>query len=340
MPTVVDLFCGAGGLSLGFKRAGFTPVFAVDADHWSIKTYRKNLGEHAVLASIEHVKARRLDDRVVWTTPEGVFETPLVDALVGGPPCQGFSRLNRRAGDDDPRNVLWKQYYRILKSVSPKIFLMENVPQLLQSHEATKLMRNAKARGYRIAREILQAESFGVPQRRRRAFVLGVLGGDASFPVGDRPIVTVREAFEGLSLEPSGYNLHIGRNPTAVSLKRYAAVPPGGNRFNLPKHLQPPCWMRKKTGSTDVFGRMHYDRPAPTIRTEFFKPEKGRYLHPIADRAVTLREGARLQTFPDDFEFEGAYSQIARQIGNAVPVALASAVAQHIYSAYFGAPEL
>jgi len=339
MPTVVDLFCGAGGLSLGFKRAGFTPVFAVDADPWAIKTYRRNLGEHAVLTTIENINAQRMADRVIWTTPEGVFETPLVDVLVGGPPCQGFSRLNRLARDDDPRNVLWKQYYRILKTVSPKVFVMENVPQLLQSHEATKLMRNAKARGYRIAKEILQAEKFGVPQRRRRAFVLGVLGGDASLPVGNQAIITVREAFEGLSLDPDGNNLHVARNPTAISLRRYAAVPPGGNRFNLPRHLLPPCWIRKQTGSTDVFGRMHYDKPAPTIRTEFFKPEKGRYLHPVAHRAVTLREGARLQTFPDDFEFEGAYSQIARQIGNAVPVALASAVAQHVYSAYFRAAD-
>jgi DNA (cytosine-5)-methyltransferase 1 len=131
--------------------------------------------------------------------------------------------------------------------------------------------------------------------------------------------------------------LHIGRNPTPVSLARYRCVPPGGNRFDLMKQrpdLTPGCWKRKKTGSTDVFGRLSWDDPALTIRTEFFKPEKGCYLHPEFDRPITHWEAARLQTFPDDYVFCGSKIEIARQIGNAVPPLLAEALANHM-KAYF-----
>ena len=127
--------------------------------------------------------------------------------------------------------------------------------------------------------------------------------------------------------------LHLGRRPTAKSLERYRCIPPGGNRFDLVRarrDLAPKCWVAKKTGSTDVFGRLEWDKPALTIRTEFFKPEKGRYLHPDQHRPITHREAARIQTFPDDFKFCGSKTEIARQIGNAVPPKLAEAVARHL----------
>ncbi len=120
-----------------------------------------------------------------------------------------------------------------------------------------------------------------------------------------------------------------------MSVERYKCVPEGGNRFDLMEKrpdLTPNCWKKKKTGSTDVFGRMRWDEPAPTIRTEFFKPEKGRYLHPQAHRPITIREAARLQTFPDEFIFAGSNVQVAKQIGNAVPVKLATAIARHVQS--------
>ena len=126
-------------------------------------------------------------------------------------------------------------------------------------------------------------------------------------------------------------NLHFGRMPTNISLERYRAVPPGGNRFDLLRNrpdITPQCWIKKKQGGTDLFGRLWWDRPSVTIRTEFFKPEKGRYLHPDQDRPITHREAARIQSFPDDFSFFGSKTEIARQIGNAVPVKLASAIAR------------
>jgi DNA (cytosine-5)-methyltransferase 1 len=129
---------------------------------------------------------------------------------------------------------------------------------------------------------------------------------------------------------PTEESLHWGRNPKPSSIERYKAVPPGGNRFDLARNrpdLLPACWANKPTGTTDVFGRLWWDRPSFTIRTEFFKPEKGRFLHPEAHRPITHREAARLQTFDDDFIFEGSRIEIARQIGNAVPPKLAAAIA-------------
>lgn len=130
---------------------------------------------------------------------------------------------------------------------------------------------------------------------------------------------TVRDAIGDLSPVPDGKNWHIGRNPTEMSMKRYRCIPPGGNRWNLPRALMPECWKRKTKGGTDLFGRLWWERPSVTIRTEFYKPEKGRYLHPVEDRPITHREAARLQGFDDDFIFIGKKIEVGIQIGNAVP---------------------
>jgi DNA (cytosine-5)-methyltransferase 1 len=142
--------------------------------------------------------------------------------------------------------------------------------------------------------------------------------------------LTVRQAIGDLPLVPTGHSLHIGRNPTAKSVQRYQHIPPGGNRWDLPLDLMPECWKKKTKGGTDLFGRLLWDEPSVTIRTEFFKPEKGRYLHPEANRPITHREAARLQCFPDDFIFTGSKIAIAKQIGNAVPVRFAYEIAQAV----------
>lgn len=156
--------------------------------------------------------------------------------------------------------------------------------------------------------------------RRRRPQLDRTIGGDGDLgsPVGTE-----------IGAKPP-LDLHFGRNPTPKSLARYRAVPPGGNRFDLQKnapHLMPPCWIKKASGGTDLFDRLWWNRPSVTIRTEFFKPEKGRYLHPSQHRPITHREAARLMGFPDDFVFKGTKTEIARQIGNAVPPDLGGAVA-------------
>lgn len=341
-PYVADLFAGAGGLTEGFREAGYTPTAAVEFDPWAARTYAANFGDHVLACAIEGVTVRRLGEQLHWL---GVgigddpleLETPAIDVLVGGPPCQGFSPLGRMNDWDyaDPRNKLWKHYVRILDVVAPKVFVIENVPEILKSNEFAALRRHVQRLSvpYELAFGVLNAAHYGVPQNRKRAIIIGSRVGIPSLPPATRERRTVRDAIGDLPFEPDGMNWHVRRNPTAKSLERYNCVPPGGNRFDLlaaRPDITPACWKRKKSGSTDVFGRMWWDQPAPTIRTEFFKPEKGRYLHPEAPRPITIREAARLQSFPDHFVFIGSNVQVAKQIGNAVPVALAQQVAQHI----------
>jgi DNA (cytosine-5)-methyltransferase 1 len=342
-PYVADLFGGAGGITEGFRQAGFSPVAAVEFDRWAARTYAANFGEHVLACGVEDVDLEQVRDGVVWrgcdTNGKAIeFKTRGIDVLVGGPPCQGFSPLGRMNdwGFTDPRNKLWRHYVRILEIVYPKMFVLENVPELLKSGEFERLSRRVRELGYEIAFSVLNASNYGVPQARKRAIVIGSRIGKPLLPP---PLIlqrrTVRDAIGDLPEEPDGRNWHVGRNPMAISRERYRAVPPGGNRFDLMRNrpdITPKCWLRKKTGSTDVFGRMIWDEPAPTIRTEFFKPEKGRYLHPHADRPITIREAARLQTFPDEFVFMGSNVQVAKQIGNAVPVELARRIAVQIRS--------
>jgi len=314
--TFIDLFCGAGGLALGFTQAGFRSVYAVDFDKAAAETYRRNFGHEVWDREIEEL------ERI----PVGA------EVVIGGPPCQGFSPLGQMIPLAEHRqmNKLWRHYVRLVEQVDPVAFVVENVPEFLRSEEFDALDRHARDLGYEIAAGVLNAAEFGVPQQRRRAFVMAVKGTTPRLPKPTRERATVWDAIHDLPLEPNGEDWHVGRNPTPKSMARYKCVPPGGNRFNLMKKrpdLAPRCWLNKPTGSTDVFGRLEWDKPALTIRTEFFKPEKGRYLHPQAHRPITHREAARLQTFPDDFEFCGSKIQVARQIGNAVPPKLARAIA-------------
>lgn len=325
-PRVIDLFSGAGGFTLGFVRAGFQPVFALDIDRWAISTYQANFGPHAVCSPIEAAK-----------------RFPSAEVIIGGPPCQGFSQLGKHA-KNDPRNKLWEHYFRAINQVRPLCFVMENVPQLLKAAEYAAFERKARALGYNVAAEILNAADYGVPQRRKRAIVVGARECNPTLPKATHanpaksdlfslrraPWVSVKEAIGDLPLTPDGENWHVGRNPTPKSVDRYRHIPEGGNRWDLPRRLMPECWIRKVSGGTDLFGRLWWNQPAFTIRTEFFKPEKGRYLHPQADRPLTHREAARLQTFPDDFVLNGSRIQVAKQIGNAVPPRLAEAIARHI----------
>lgn len=332
--TFVDLFAGCGGLALGFRWEGFQPVGAVEIDGEAAATYALNIDSGIETADIARVER--------W---------PAAKVVIGGPPCQGFSQLGTR-DPDDPRNRLWREYVRALRLTRADVFVMENVPQLLKS-EQFRLFHDAVSDDFVLTEGVLNAADYGVPQTRRRAIVIGSRLGKPAFPSrthgpGLRPYVAVRTALAGLSREPDGKNRHEGRaGIRPASVTRYKAVPPsGGSRFDMQRaldaqglgHLVPPCWRNKLTGTTDVFGRMWWDRPAPTIRTEFYKPEKGRYLHPEAHRPITVREAARLQTFPDDFRFPDAQgmTSVAKQIGNAVPpvlaAAIARAVAQHLES--------
>ncbi len=342
----IDLFAGAGGLSQGFVQASsreieFKSVFAVEIDPPSAASYEANF-KHPVFT--EPIERLRRSDIPLSTR---------IDLIIGGPPCQGFSPLGKMTGSDEhvSMNKLWEDYFRVVKWFKPKVFVVENVPEFLKSREYKRAEDTARFLGYEVTSGILRAVAFGVPQQRKRGFVIGVRNGTPRLPLGTfQAVSTVRDAINDLSKKPLKFDLplngnirgipkfqvsqlHIGRNPTRLSLERYKCVPPGGNRFDLMRQrpdITPLCWLNKPKGSTDVFGRLRWDEPALTIRTEFFKPEKGCYLHPELDRPITHWEAARLQTFRDDYFFCGSKIDIARQIGNAVPPLLAKAIAESI----------
>jgi DNA (cytosine-5)-methyltransferase 1 len=326
MFTLIDLFCGAGGMTQGFVSTGrFTPIMAIDFDAAACDTYAANFGsDHVICAPIEQVA-----------------RFPKADVLIGGPPCQGFSNLGRR-DPNDPRNRLWRHYFRAVEQSQPSVLVMENVPEILKSPEIDEFRTHVEALGYRTEARVLNAADYGVPQRRKRAIVVATRSGLPIFPEpthtdrpnpnasGDlMPWRSVRSAIGDLPAVPTDNDWHLSRNPLASSIERYMTVPEGGNRWDLFRarpDLTPSCWIRKKSGGTDLFGRLWWDRPAFTIRTEFYKPEKGRYLHPSEHRPLTHREAMRLQTFPDSYEWRGSRIEVARQIGNAVPCDLARAI--------------
>lgn len=325
--SLVDLFAGCGGMTLGFEQTGrFRSAFAVEWEEPAAETYRRNFGDHVVAGPIEQVQ-----------------DFPACDVLIGGPPCQGFSPLNM-LGVGLERRALWREYLRALQESAPALFVMENVPELLRAAEYHAFTDEARALGYTVEGRLLNAADYGVPQRRRRAIVVGSRVGafvwphathfsPGTVPTGGRSWRTFRDAVAGLPLAPDGENWHRGRNPHPMSLERYRTIPgEGEGRFDLAARrpdITPACWLRKKSGSTDVFGRLWWDRPAFTIRTEFYKPEKGRYLHPSEHRPITVREAARCMSFPDDFELpeEQPMTKVAKQVGNAVPPLLARTLA-------------
>lgn len=357
---LIDLFAGAGGMTLGFTEAfghRFKPVWANDFNEAAAETYNKNFGHHCTAGDINDI----LD------SPS--FAVPLADVVIGGPPCQGFSLLNKQR-DGDPRKDLWRPFLAVVERSKASVFVMENVPQLLGTCEHKQIKTEAAKLGFQTVSAALPAAEYGVPQRRKRAIIIGCRFHDPSavFPprgthfnpnVGPtekslfgrdghmddaREWRNVRDAIADLPRPvgteirdlPSPLDLHFGRNPTELSRKRYRAIPKEGqNRFDLQEkapELTPDCWIRKTSGGTDLFGRLWWDRPAFTIRTEFFKPEKGRYLHPKQHRPITHREAARFQGFPDKFVFQGSKLEIAKQIGNAVPPPLAARLADSVVS--------
>ena len=361
MVDVIDLFAGCGGLTAGFRRLAkndgqslYNPVLAVDLDPVALSTYAANFGaDHAVCGDIGEVVARKV---------------PSADVVVGGPPCQGFSSIGKR-DDADVRNQLWRHYVRLVKAADPDVFLMENVGRFSSTPEFELMTSylNKEFRDYSWDWKVLNAADFGVPQNRKRTIIVASRVSRVSFDdladvaredIGVPKMSSLREAFEGLDWEiPRGHilpqregqwlpgvtvdgafteqEIHLPGvlYPREKSLDRYRAIGPGQGRFDLPDELQMDCWRRKKSGTTDVMGRLQWDEPSVTVRTEFHKAEKGRYLHPqfvrgqdsqTALRTISLAEGARIQTFPSDFVWCGRRDDIARQIGNAVPATLAA----------------
>lgn len=342
---VLDLFSGAGGLTAGFAVAdSFRTVRAVEMDPQAAASYRATFGDVVDVMSVGD-----------WLRESDV---PEVDVVTGGPPCQGFSSLGKRSLED-VRNLLWRDYADAIVRSSPKYFVLENVTTFISSPQFTKFLNatrgNGRLRSYTFRAAVLNAADFGAPQARKRAIVIG-WHRDLPDPGMPTPThagrhQTVGGALQGVPRSPvnvhlprrfielqgkrvpgafSTEELHVGRTYEPQSLARIRCIPPGGNRFDLPKKLQSSCWQNHPSGSADVMGRLRHDRPSVTIRTEFFKPEKGRYLHPTEDRAITHLEAALLQGFPLTHRWVGSKVAIARQIGNAVPIPLGTAIAKHL----------
>jgi DNA (cytosine-5)-methyltransferase 1 len=305
-----EAFSGCGGLSQGLINGGFKSIGAIDCNKNAIETYNLNHGKIGIVGMLEEFE------------PNGLSP----DLLVAGIPCQGFSTIGKHL-KDDPRNKLWIQFVRLIKKMRPTSFLVENVPPFIVSEEYDNFWFKVKILGYNVKDEILDAVNFGVPQYRKRAVVVGSMNKIGDFPEKMKIFKTVRDAIGDLPIEPNGINDHNQRNHSAKSVERYSYIPPGGNRLHLPKRLQNPCWLRlEKNDASTVMGRLEWDKPSGTIRTTFTKPECGRYIHPEADRGLTIREGARLQGFKDSFRFCGNSDEKAVQIGNAVPPPITTAL--------------
>jgi DNA (cytosine-5)-methyltransferase 1 len=334
--SAIDLFAGAGGLSLGLARAGFDVRVAVDSWQLAVDTHTKNFQHPAIHEDISRLSSERLLEYAD-------IEKGQLDLLAGGPPCQGFS-LQRIGPDSDKRNQLVLDFAALVQGTKPRAFLMENVVGLL-GHRGRELLVQflglVEDCGYDTLVQRVNAADYGVPQNRRRVLLLGWRREEAPLTLPTPEItqrITVMDAIRGLPpAAPPGTSLaadplHVASKLSELNRRRIELIPPGGGFEDLPVELRVPCHRvgAAKIGHRGVYGRLKPDEPAATITARFDSFTRGRFGHPYEHRNLTLREGARLQSFPDDFFFLGNREEIAAQIGNAVPPRLAEVVARAI----------
>jgi DNA (cytosine-5)-methyltransferase 1 len=317
----LDLFSGCGGLSLGLKQAHFQVLVGIEIDAKAQETYRLNHPDvHLIPHDIREIKARPLMRRLGLKVGQ-------LELLAGCPPCQGFSRLrtnNKSSSENDERNDLIFEFLRFVRAFKPKSVMLENVPALKDDPRFARFLTAMKFMGYRGEPEIQDASKFGVPQRRKRLIYLAVRGKRATPKLDGRyPTKTVYDTI-GM-IEPAGYSgdpLHdIPESRLPRTLELIRSIPKnGGSRSDLPPKYRLACH-EATDGFKDVYGRMAWDLPAPTITGGCHNPSKGRFLHPTLDRAITLREAALLQGFPKSYSFNPAHGKeaIALMIGNALP---------------------
>jgi DNA (cytosine-5)-methyltransferase 1 len=320
-PTALDLFCGCGGLTLGLKQAGFRVVWAVDEDALSVETYRMNHGE----VLVREIDIRLLDAESVRV--ELGLAVGELGLLAGCPPCEGFSALRTLNGSKpvmEAKNDLVLDFLRFARAFEPRAIMLENVPALAADRRFSLLLASLGEMGYRTQHRVLNAADYGVPQRRRRLILLASKAGPIPFAVPDTNRRTVRDAIGGMpAVGKSGDPLHDRRTrPRKAKVRRLIRAIPanGGSRRALGKRRQLKCHQRL-TGFNDIYGRMAWDDVAPTITSGCVNPSKGRFLHPVRHRAITLREAALLQAFPPWYFISlrrGKYAA-ADLIGNALP---------------------
>lgn len=343
---VIDLFSGVGGLSLGFEKAGFKTVLAIEYNPEIAKGYQANFPETDVLVA----DLSNLDLVEIFAKYRNLVNS----VVIGGPPCQGFSQKGKRIGLQDERNFLFRQFINTIEIVRPTAFLIENVPGLLSAEGGfflSEILDTFDQMGYKLSYQVLDASEYGVPQARKRAFIVGY-GQDSEFSWPEKELdkVGVDDAICDLPRLTSGQGAdevpypteplsayqarmrvgsecisnHIATKHSALVLERLRLIPEGGTRSDLPKeHLT-------KSIHSGTWSRLHRNLPSRTITTRFDTPSSGMFTLPDQDRCLTVREAARLQSFPDSFIFTGTKSNQMLQVGNAVPPMLAEAVAKRI----------
>ena len=335
-PIALDLFCGSGAVTLGLKQAGFNVVGAVDLDHGACRTYRAN-----------HPDVRLIEEDIRSVSPDRFADLipNKLDLLVVCAPCQPFSSQNRRRSNEDIRNDLVRTAIPFIECFNPSLVFLENVPGLENSDVFggfTKWLRDEA--GYTLSGPMrIDAAELGVPQRRTRMILVAAKGVPLSTATN---IVrskkqTVKKAIGDLSSPPigrpaeGGDPLHFARKHSALNIMRLQHIPEdGGGRESLPYHLQLVCHRDKKRSSfPDTYGRMSWNEVSPTLTTGCTDITRGRFAHPKENRAITLREAARLQTFPDYYIFLGNAGQVSTQIGNAVPPKMMATIAKSLRAA-------
>lgn len=333
----VDLFCGAGGLTRGLLNAGVNVVLGIDVNEDYRKTYEKNNSPAAFLArDVRNVTAAEIRKYLPTKSTKDL-------ALVGCAPCQPFSSHQRGRASCN-RNRLLLEFARLIAELKPAWVFMENVPGLAKVPGFSayrRFTKTLKDEGYSFEPDTVDAKGFGVPQTRRRFILLAARKVAVSLPSpthgnGGRPYKTVRQAISHLPPVAAGESKarianHRAAEITEINLKRLKKTPPdGGGRLSWPEDLELQCH-KDSDGHQDVYGRMKWDAPAPTLTCRCYSISNGRYGHPEQHRALSLREAALLQSFPRSYVFYGkSQRSIGEQIGNAVPVALAEAVGKHL----------
>lgn len=355
--TAIDLFCGAGGLSEGFRQAGFHVLAGQDFDEVAGKTFAATHREATFVGGpIQNVTAEFLLEAA------GIAKGEL-DVIVGGPPCQGYSVYNHHRGAQDPRAGLFREYLRIVKGIMPRWLVMENVTGITSIAGGAivrQIFDEIEALGYRVEMRVLKAEEYGVPQERRRVFFIAtrtcapILFPEPTHGPGLEPFVTIWDAISDLPALSNGddklpreyassarngyqailrgdcrtlFNHQPGRL-APINEERMKHIPPGGSWRDIPSHLLPAGMQKaKRSDHTKRYGRPRKTDLSCTVLTKC-DIHWGAYIHPVQDRSFTVREAARLQSFPDFFEFQGNRTEQYVQVGNAVPPLLGRRVAE------------
>jgi DNA (cytosine-5)-methyltransferase 1 len=340
--TFVDLFAGCGGGSMALQAVGFIPVAAVEIDRDAAGSYGDNLGLTPITEDIRQVTA----DQILGL---GNIRPGELTLLVGCPPCQSFTILRRGirpSAKDRERNRLPEEYLRMVDELRPRHIAFENVPGLADGCWADRfgaLLDRLTAMEYRCEWGLLDAADYGVPQRRRRLVLIGSrvvrprLPAPTHGDLGLEPHATVRQAIGHLSRPlllgaPAGAAddpLHRSRRHSDIAIARLRALREGQGRIDLPEHLQLDCHRGHK-GHYDIYGRMWWDRPAPTLTSGCTNMTKGRFAHPEQDRAITVREAMLLQSFPPEATLRGGIESMSLQVGNAVPFLLAEHIGRAV----------